>query len=280
MRRTALTLVGVLIASRCGAALGQSADSGIPWSEPACSQPPCSAPAGIAVELMGSPSEGATAVYDVIKRLNLPDGGAPKVVTGPLGLRELPDFALTSLSEPRSINSASSDQVDLSLEHESVPWNEQSRYVVFSQPASFASPQFNDFGEQSPRRAVIIYEGMAIRIRPDGHYTVRMVVETLPTNVDLRLQFQLLEPTVVGGEDAGERSTPVLQQRGTVTLPAIRFRPSLDQKKSSDRVVWQAEQEGYSPLLHSVAGRSEEESLRVVRSGVIQVGSVPETTGY
>jgi hypothetical protein len=181
------------------------------------------------------------------------------------------------------------------------------RYVVFAQPASFALPQFDKDGGRSPRKAVVIYEGMAIRVSDDGRYVMRMVVETPATDVDLRLQFHVVAPggsvvlghSVMGGRGFGDCSADAqslfgvgadgrgnFQEFGTISLPVIRFRPSREQKKSTDALYWQVEQKGYSPLLndgtlkpHSPQG-DRRDALRLIRTGVMQMGSAPESAEY
>jgi hypothetical protein len=182
------------------------------------------------------------------------------------------------------------------------------RYVVFAQPASFALPYFDTDGGRSPRKAVIIYEGMAIRVSDDGRYVVRMVVETPATDVDLRLQFRVVAPgsdelllghSEMGGwglSDCSANAQSLLgaaadgegrfQEFGTISLPVIRFRPNREQKKSTDALYWQVEQKGYSPLLndgtlkpHKPQG-DRRDSLRLVRTGVMQMGSAPESAEY
>lgn len=171
----------------------------------------------------------------------------------------------------------------------------EDRYVRFARPAHFPVPRANAAGQGSPRAALIISEGMAIRVQKEGQFTVRMVVETMPTDIDLRLQFQLLSPAVVAPAFAPATPTlaagPILMAEpmpeslteiGTVTLPVIRFRPSSDQKASMDPILWQVEQQGYSPLLKAPdCGRCGGKSpLTIIRKGSIDIGSAPRTTLY
>lgn len=219
------------------------------------------------------------------------------------------DYASDSTPQISPIGDSSSN-AQAPTSSEAAPANAAPhRYVIFAQPASFPVPRFSSSGERSSRMAVIISEGMAFKFEENGRYTVRMVVETPPTNVDLRMQFQLVRPginvTSVGGHLNGfsaeelfaEHATwsiagvssepPAYVQVGTISLPVLKFRPTLEQKKSTDALYWQVEQKGYSPLLNTTItcfkkqpGQAQPYDLRVIRTGVMDIGSAPETTEF
>jgi hypothetical protein len=178
-------------------------------------------------------------------------------------------------------------------------------YVVFAQPAHFPWPKSSRDSDRADRAAVIIYEGMAIRVDQTGHYTLRMVAETPATDVDLRLQLiihrdrastiaDVMKEKIADdaecrhGEDfamidPGELGFPGSPEPiGTVTVPTIRFRPSSDPQrpKGADTLFWQVQQEGYSPILHLAANSPERFVLRVERQGSVTMGSAPETPEY
>lgn len=208
--------------------------------------------------------------------------GQVSVYEGPCRFDSLLQPAFRNVSSPIAIPTGNLDRLPDAEPDSRSSRSSQCRYVVFSEAASFAQPHFESSGAPNPRAAVMLFEGMAIRMRNDGRYSVRFTVETIPTNVELRLQFKVLREVAPIGDLSGlppEAMPPQsYAELGTVTLPPLRFRPTSDQMSSPETLFWQISQEGYSPVVRESFDNPL--GVTISRSGSVDVGSAPRTDGY
>jgi hypothetical protein len=319
MNRTSIVICWAVVASAASTAVGQRPEAGttrdrvrrvaVSSDGPRLSQPSDNAPyVGKAVEHEVVPVANidVDSMDDTPRPLVSEPGSGPPQLLEKTGPYDVWRHAFDSQAKLAPIGRDGADTPTDCSVHSADERGVCCRYVVFAQPASFAQPQFDGYGERSPRKAVIIYEGMAVRVSDDGRYVMRMVVETPPTDVDLRLQFRVVEPgnggvvvdqSAMGGSDDGvcieSAGVPfeiapgdgTLKEFGTISLPVMRFRPTREQKKSTDALYWQVEQKGYSPLLNRGTLDAKPEAdrrnrLRMIRAGVMEIGSAPETPDY
>lgn len=149
-------------------------------------------------------------------------------------------------------------------------------YAVFNHPASFELTASPSYEARSAVDVAVIYEGMALQMdKSDGRYRLRMVIETPPTNVTLRLQLGVLRQCPVLQPYGGVAPAPV--RVGTITLPPIQFEGAAQATRIGQPRLWKIQHDGHSPLLKcqpEPAGCTAE--LSFVRMGTAEFGVVPQ----
>jgi hypothetical protein len=150
---------------------------------------------------------------------------------------------------------------------------------------------------------------MTLRIRDDGHYFVKLTAETIPTDIELRIQVRAFDISCLDrlGKKVATAWLGKPRPKWVVTLPPIRFEPPVDQLDRGKNISWRWEQEGYSHHLHELMqqyrsrlekapakpatdvkppnqengqGPWQETELAFDRIGTVQVGSVPKPISY
>lgn len=172
----------------------------------------------------------------------------------------IPD-AVDTVPEPRRIDSLGRS------EHQTRE-AESSFVSVFEGPCYFPYVGYTRYGQQVPRDALVIYEGMSVVVSTDGKYDVSFVAESPRLPVVLRLQLQVTER--IGLEE---------HPRGTITLAPIVILPERDQERHIPGTMNRIRRTGYTHLLRQVLP-TDGSSYYIRRTGVARFGSIPEKADY
>ncbi|HQZ67165.1 MAG TPA: hypothetical protein PLY87_18865 [Planctomycetaceae bacterium] len=139
--------------------------------------------------------------------------------------------------------------------------------AVFENAAHFGIHQNSDCLGGLPDKNVVIYEGMTVRVSPNGAYEVRFIAESPDVPAVIQLQLSVQERGV---------------NLGKVTLPPIVLRDAdySSRSRSQGRLPnqtrsWLVRRSGYSHFLNGITG-DERHRLSVTRSGTVQLGQIPE----
>jgi hypothetical protein len=175
---------------------------------------------------------------------------------------------------------ARSDSTAMGMQDDSAPRAGSIDYR-FKTAAHFPVPQFGSLpgGEFIPSSALIIYEGMQIRLYENGKYDVCFTATTPDIPVTLRLQFQVCAK---GHKDKGLAAF-------TITLPPIAVDGDMTTVGNFRGRSFHVRHSGYSPELYCHWGAfcpaektgdqpcCDVRDLDVVRQGVARFGSLPLT---
>ena len=172
----------------------------------------------------------------------------------------IPD-AVDTLPEPRRIDGFGRSE-------QRTRETESAFVSVFEGPCHFAYMGYTRYGEQVPRDAFVIYEGMSVIVSPDGKYEVSFVAESPRLPVVLRLQLQMTERI-------GLQEHP----RGTITLAPIVILPDRDQERHSPATMNRIRRTGYTHLLRQILPE-DDSTCYIRRTGSARFGSIPEKADY
>lgn len=132
--------------------------------------------------------------------------------------------------------------------------------AVFDDAAHFSTASCTRYAQCTFETPYVIYEGMAVRIKRDGCYEVRALVDGPHIPAILRLQLQFS----VDGNPA------------TITLPPIRLSVDelTDNHLPNETHTWFVRRTGYSHRLSHLL--ADFDMMTVQRNGTAQIGQIPE----
>lgn len=145
------------------------------------------------------------------------------------------------------------------------PSEQEKHHVLFKNAATFGNTASCSEESSLLNPQTIIYEGMVLDIDQNGNYELKGEVETPATNVTLRLQFRLWEKVELGDD------LICYEHKGSVTLPPISFKPTVDQIHAGAPLQWTLKKTGQSPILT----KEFLEGVCIERIGVVEVGTIP-----